>query len=173
LTYSQLSAQIRVQYDSVDKVLTDPDTTNAENTSMAKKAKKVQEPMPTYVGAGVAARTLGVSSDSLRRWAKTGKIDYIRTPGGRFRYNLVSILSKATMSARPEPMPATKRRDPRQLDLIEAVQAAEVRALGPTAAELVAALLAPAAPRPAEFAMPSLGVSRSRLPDGLEHRDME
>ena len=145
-------------------------------------AKKQKAQMNAYVGAGVAASVLGVSSDSLRRWAKAGKIGYVRTPGGRFRYDLAGFMQVAQAQAsvvRPAPKPAKREADVRQLDLVDHIASLPPVsvAMGPTAAELVAALLAPSAPRQQEIidvVMPSLGASRARpvLTD-LEHRDME
>ena len=39
-----------------------------------------------------AAYLLGVSTDTLRRWEKEGKITSSRTEGGHRRYDLTSIL---------------------------------------------------------------------------------
>ncbi len=39
-----------------------------------------------------AAYLLGVSTDTLRRWEKEGKIDSTRTKGGHRRYDLTDIL---------------------------------------------------------------------------------
>ena len=41
-----------------------------------------------YVSAGKAAAIIGVSDESLRRWAEAGKIEFVQTPGGHFRYNI-------------------------------------------------------------------------------------
>ncbi|MBU1032257.1 helix-turn-helix domain-containing protein, partial [Patescibacteria group bacterium] len=51
-----------------------------------------------YLKIGQAAKTLGVSIDTLRRWEKTGKISPIRTPGGTRLYP-VSHLKKVNPSA--------------------------------------------------------------------------
>lgn len=39
-----------------------------------------------YVTSKEACKYYGVTSPSLRRWAESGKIQFIRTPGGDFRY---------------------------------------------------------------------------------------
>jgi len=44
-----------------------------------------------YLTPKKAAELLGVHPLTLYRWAKSGKIKYIRTPGGRFRYPLSEI----------------------------------------------------------------------------------
>ncbi|MCS7350761.1 MAG: helix-turn-helix domain-containing protein, partial [Anaerolineae bacterium] len=40
-----------------------------------------------------AARLLGVTARCLRKWAQSGKVVTVRTPGGHYRYPLESILS--------------------------------------------------------------------------------
>jgi len=45
-----------------------------------------------YLPAKKAARLLGVHPVTLYRWAKKGKIRYIRTPTGRLRYPLSEIM---------------------------------------------------------------------------------
>jgi len=47
---------------------------------------------PEYVTPAQAAKTLGVSTQTLRNWDKTGKIKVIRTPTGLRRYDLSSIV---------------------------------------------------------------------------------
>lgn len=49
---------------------------------------------PEYVTPAQAAKTLGVSTQTLRNWDKTGKIKVIRTPTGLRRYDLSSIVGK-------------------------------------------------------------------------------
>ncbi len=44
-----------------------------------------------YVTAKQAAKMLGVHPITLYRWAKEGKIKYVRTPSGRLRYPLSEI----------------------------------------------------------------------------------
>lgn len=46
---------------------------------------------PMYVSTGFAAKYLGVSDTSLRQWAKEGRIAYVITPGGHFRYFLPDV----------------------------------------------------------------------------------
>jgi len=45
-----------------------------------------------YVTSQKAAALLGVHANSLRRWAKQGKIRYQRTPGGNRLYDIESFL---------------------------------------------------------------------------------
>ncbi|OGE67294.1 hypothetical protein A3J16_06340, partial [Candidatus Daviesbacteria bacterium RIFCSPLOWO2_02_FULL_39_13] len=48
-------------------------------------------PSVKYLKIGQAAKVLGVSIDTLRRWEKSGKISAIRTPGGTRLYPLSSL----------------------------------------------------------------------------------
>ena len=45
------------------------------------------------VSIGAAAKELGVSRDTLRRWEASGKIEVERTPNGHRRYDLAKLLS--------------------------------------------------------------------------------
>ena len=45
------------------------------------------------VSIGAAAKELGVSRDTLRRWEAAGKIEVERTPNGHRRYDLAKLLS--------------------------------------------------------------------------------
>jgi|SRR3990167_2530116 len=53
---------------------------------------------------GKAAKELGVSRDTLRRWEKSGKISVERTAKGHRRYNLARLLGAA-----PRKTPSEKR----------------------------------------------------------------
>jgi len=46
----------------------------------------------SYINATNAANQLGVVPQTLRRWAKAGTIDHIKTPGGQYRYNIDSLM---------------------------------------------------------------------------------
>ncbi|MDO8576714.1 MAG: helix-turn-helix domain-containing protein, partial [Candidatus Daviesbacteria bacterium] len=56
-----------------------------------------KQPTPRYkidsslLKIGQAAKTLGVSIDTLRRWERAGKIEAIRTPGGTRLYSLSAL----------------------------------------------------------------------------------
>jgi predicted site-specific integrase-resolvase len=47
---------------------------------------------------GIAAKQLGVSQDTLRRWEKVGKIVVERTARGHRRYDLSKLLNKTPLS---------------------------------------------------------------------------
>jgi len=51
------------------------------------------------VSIGRAAKELGVSKDTLRRWEAAGKIEVERTPGGHRRYDLAKLRGIAPRKA--------------------------------------------------------------------------
>jgi excisionase family DNA binding protein len=90
-----------------------------------------------FVSSRVASEILGVQAQTLRRWAKAGKIGAIRTPGNQWRYDLSGLIVAPTPAA-PQPKPKKARvalsekipaqnakpAMPAQLDLVEMVKAA-------------------------------------------------
>jgi excisionase family DNA binding protein len=85
-----------------------------------------------YVSSRVASEILGVQAQTLRRWAKAGKIGAIRTPGNQWRYDLSGLIVAPTPAAPPQPKPKKARagvvppsgkNPPAQLDLVEMVKA--------------------------------------------------
>jgi len=84
-----------------------------------------------YVSPKAAAKQSGCCLQSLRRWAKDGKIRHYRTPGGHHRYSLESIMKlKASQStSTPTAVPIAK---PEVVDLastgaVIAIEAARTR----------------------------------------------
>jgi predicted site-specific integrase-resolvase len=73
-----------------------------------------QPTSPTYVRGLVAQKTLGVSSDTLRRWSDEGRIQTIRTAGGIRLYNVASFVqencNQELSSVEEEVQPVTKQR---------------------------------------------------------------
>ena len=55
------------------------------------------------IDTGAAARMLAVSPDTVRRWAKNGKISAVALPSGRFRFRRADIeaLLLPTMPSAP------------------------------------------------------------------------
>ncbi len=45
-----------------------------------------REPMPDFLSRGEVARLFGVSVSTVTRWARTGLLKAIRTPGGHYRF---------------------------------------------------------------------------------------
>jgi len=66
-----------------------------------------------WLSIGEAAKFLGVSRDTLRRWEKRGKIKSYRTPGGRRRYTMYD-LELAIKSPKPTPPIISKPKPPEQ-----------------------------------------------------------
>ncbi len=59
---------------------------------------------PAYLPIGEAARQLGVSADTLRRWEREGRIEAIRTLGNQRRYRQSDIDALTSpSSAMPSP----------------------------------------------------------------------
>lgn len=54
------------------------------------------------VSIGRAAKELGVSIDTLRRWERQGKIIAERTPSGHRRYDLAQLVGLTPRLARAE-----------------------------------------------------------------------
>jgi excisionase family DNA binding protein len=78
-----------------------------------------------YVSSRVASEILGVQAQTLRRWAKAGKIGAIRTPGNQWRYDLSGLIVAPTPAAPPQPKPKKARAaKPAQVDLEEVIAAA-------------------------------------------------
>lgn len=63
-----------------------------------------------FVAPRVAGRVLGVSSNTLRRYAQRGKIKYIVTNGGQYRYNVVSYKCYNLSETSTSPSHFSKRR---------------------------------------------------------------
>jgi excisionase family DNA binding protein len=75
-----------------------------------------------FVSSRVACDVLGVTSQTMRRWAKQGKIGAIKTPGGHFRYDLSGLVVAPTPPAPSQPKP--KKAKPAQVDLEDIIAAA-------------------------------------------------
>jgi excisionase family DNA binding protein len=74
-----------------------------------------------FLSSRVACEVLGVTSQTLRRWAKTGRIPAIKTPGGHFRYNLAGLIIIPEPAA-PQPKPK-KTKPAAQVDLEDIIAA--------------------------------------------------
>jgi excisionase family DNA binding protein len=74
------------------------------------------------VSSRVACEVLGVTSQTLRRWAKQSKIGAIKTPGGHYRYDLSGLIVSERPAAPPQPKP--KKAKPAQVDIEEVIAAA-------------------------------------------------
>lgn len=63
---------------------------------------------PAYVSSAKAAAYYGVTTQTLRKWAKLGKIEHFKTPGGHHRFLLAGMPAKAA----PAPAKPSPRREP-------------------------------------------------------------
>lgn len=64
--------------------------------------QKIQQTQ--FCGTKEAAQMIGVSPDTIRRWAKQGSISHIRTPGGRLgllRSDVEALLVPVAASSTP------------------------------------------------------------------------
>jgi excisionase family DNA binding protein len=59
----------------------------------------VPEPGPEYLSRGEVARLFGVSLSTVTRWARTGRIATVRTPGGHYRYRAENMRQIARSGA--------------------------------------------------------------------------
>jgi excisionase family DNA binding protein len=73
---------------------------------------------PKYVGPSIARELFGVTTDTLRRWAKAGKIGFIRTPGGRYRYDISQYFAV-------DPVPVAKVAKVRKAPLMPEMRVSE------------------------------------------------
>lgn len=91
------------------------------------RKKKGAEPSPLMTASEVA-RLARVTLEAVKRWRESGKIPFVRTPGGKVRYlrsTVEAIFSEEVVAARKEPIAVatTKRqkaRDARTDELLAA-----------------------------------------------------
>lgn len=112
---------------------------------------------PSFVAPSIAREVFGVTSQTLRRWAKEGKLDFIKTPGGQYRYNVAGHIG-----ARMQPAQKPKAKAPAQAASVAAlpVQPATVAASAPQSAPVAALPTIGPKPRPA-------------MPEGVEMRSVD
>lgn len=66
-----------------------------------------KHPSLEWLTIGQAAKYLGVSRDTLRRWEGRGKLKSYRTPGGRRRYTMYDL--ELAIKPRQKPIPSTPK----------------------------------------------------------------
>ena len=49
-------------------------------------AAPLPDPAPEFLSRGEVARLFGVSASTVTRWARTGLLKAVRTPGGHYRF---------------------------------------------------------------------------------------
>ena len=58
---------------------------------------------PKFLSRGAVARLFGVSSSTVTRWARTGLLRAIRTPGGHYRFAAEDMRKAVLELAPPRP----------------------------------------------------------------------
>lgn len=97
---------------------------------------------PKFVSPSSAAEIFGVTTQTLRRWAKNGKIKTIRTPGGQNRYDVSGIPGLEAVAVPKAAAPAKKAAKAKPDPVAVPIQRA---APAPKAAKVAAPALDPAA----------------------------
>jgi excisionase family DNA binding protein len=88
-----------------------------------------------FVSSKIACDVLGVTSQTLRRWAKQAKIGAIKTPGGHYRYDLSGLI--VAESPPTPPKPRATRKEPLQVALSEKIPAQNADSAKPAQLGLV------------------------------------
>jgi excisionase family DNA binding protein len=104
---------------------------------------------PSFVAPSIACEVFGVTSQTLRRWAKTGRISFIKTPGGQYRYNVEGVIGA-----------------------IQATPIVKTPKAHPQAAPVVAVPAQPVPAAPARIEMPQ-PKARPELPAGVSMRSID
>lgn len=76
---------------------------------MAKKSSQYSQ--TRYVSPKVAAEVLDVSTSTLRRWARAGRISFIKLPNGHSRYDisgLTEVMGQPAVMEQPKAAPKAK-----------------------------------------------------------------
>jgi predicted site-specific integrase-resolvase len=57
------------------------------------------EDVQRFVSTGQAEKTLGLCARTIRKYAKDGKIDYMLTEGGKFRFDVSGYIARKVNKA--------------------------------------------------------------------------
>jgi excisionase family DNA binding protein len=66
-----------------------------------KKVQPSETQQPEFLSRGEVARLFGVSVSTVTRWARTGLIKAVRTPGGHYRFRAEETRQAARPAAEP------------------------------------------------------------------------
>jgi excisionase family DNA binding protein len=70
---------------------------------MSRPTRSTAPPAPReFLSTGEVARLFGVSPSAVTRWARTGVLKAVRTPGGHYRFR-ASTLRRASIEIPDEP----------------------------------------------------------------------
>lgn len=108
---------------------------------MAKK-QPVNTERQKFVSPKIASEVLGVVPQTLRRWAKAGKITAIKLPNGHARYDIDTIMKVMAAANEPKaPAPVERAPDAPKVQTVDpAIEAA--KALAAQQSEALAKLMA-------------------------------
>ena len=68
------------------------------HTTSNKLPRSAPEPDPKFLSRRDVAQLFGVSLSTVTRWARTGLLRTVRTPGGHYRYRVEDIRRAARSS---------------------------------------------------------------------------
>lgn len=119
---------------------------------------------PEFVPPSIAKKVFGVEPQTLRGWAKAGKISFIKTPGGHYRYNVKDHLALMAVQ-----QPAPQQREPTKPKVVKVVAKADPVAAPVAVAPAPVAKPAPAPVKPVATpaAMPSMAAMPKLTPAQL------
>ena len=80
----------------LDAFLSDLEAVEAIMTRFGVAVSECPATTPELVSLQVAAATLGITTSKLRRWADSGRIESVRTPGGHRRFPVEAVRGLAT-----------------------------------------------------------------------------
>ena len=80
---------------------------NTPNASILRLAPDALEPTPAvqFLSRSAVARMFGVSASTVTRWARTGMLRTIRTPGGHYRFPAEEMRAAAAVGIPRETTP--------------------------------------------------------------------
>jgi excisionase family DNA binding protein len=78
-----------------------------------RRSARTDRPQKSWVTSGEVARALNMTDAAIRRWAREGLLDAIKTPGGQYRFRR-EALSNLMKSRQPKgPRAKSASRNPR------------------------------------------------------------
>lgn len=56
-----------------------------------RRSSRMERPEKSWVTSGEVARALNMTDAAIRRWAREGLLDAIKTPGGQYRFRREAV----------------------------------------------------------------------------------
>lgn len=126
---------------------------------------------PSFVTPSRAAEIFDVTTQTLRRWAKEGKISFIKTPGGQYRYNVEGHIG--LMQAAPEvKVPKAHPVKAKPVTVKPAPAPSVVVSGGSGGGASVVGMGGTGIPAPVEISLPQ-AKPRPQMPEGVELRSID